>query len=142
MEEKVVLEHEKYTLVQDDGSLKCLRYGEEWRDLTGDKMVGALFSRVRQLEAQVALLTGVPPKEMWGGLARDIIFWLQADGAQRPSGASLHRFLKRIGQVSPDWLLEEIPDADPVPPKATIAVCVYRAMTEAAQLSCTEFRDI
>jgi len=39
----------KYELVRAGGSLHCLRHGEPWRDLTGDKMVGAMFDELLEL---------------------------------------------------------------------------------------------
>lgn len=29
----------KYTIIQEPGKLEALRYGEPWRDLTGDNLV-------------------------------------------------------------------------------------------------------
>lgn len=41
----------KYTVQHDNGvNFKALRYGEEWRDLTGDGLVLALVQRIRELE--------------------------------------------------------------------------------------------
>ena len=52
----------KYTLIidTDTGRAECLRYGEKWRDLVGDKMVLALFdelvdARVRAEEARAEI---------------------------------------------------------------------------------------
>lgn len=47
--DKIELEGGKYTLVNDDGRLYALRYGEAWRDLAGDGLVLALFHEVEQL---------------------------------------------------------------------------------------------
>lgn len=33
-----------------DTQFKCLRYGEEWRDLIGDNMILAMFYRIQELE--------------------------------------------------------------------------------------------
>lgn len=43
----------KYVIGTDGVALKALRYGEPWRDMTGDKMVHALVDRVIELEAAV-----------------------------------------------------------------------------------------
>jgi hypothetical protein len=45
----IVLEGGKYTLIHGEGQMKALRYGEEWRDLTGDKLFGAMVSRIVEL---------------------------------------------------------------------------------------------
>lgn len=42
----------KYTIIYDynTGISECLRYGEKWRSLCGDKMVMAMFDRIVELE--------------------------------------------------------------------------------------------
>lgn len=71
----------------------------------------------------------MPDEEMWGGLARDLVFWMQiTPGAW--TGTSLHKCLKRKGTPIPEWLAKEIPDADSSPSKGTIVSCIYLAMTE------------
>lgn len=48
----IELENGKYTVRQhDDGRLTAERYHEPWRDLTGDKMIGALVSEIERLRA-------------------------------------------------------------------------------------------
>jgi len=51
---KIELCDGKYTVIYDleKGISQCLRYGEPWRELCGDKMVLALFDRVVELEAE------------------------------------------------------------------------------------------
>lgn len=40
----------KYTVIQNaDGSLKALRYGQEWQDLTGNNLVLALAQEIDRL---------------------------------------------------------------------------------------------
>lgn len=40
----------KYTVIMtDDGGLRALRYGEEWRDLCGDGLVLALAHEIENL---------------------------------------------------------------------------------------------
>lgn len=48
----------KYTVIYDfsTGQSECLRYGQPWRQLVGDKMVLAMFDRVVELQAEVAAL--------------------------------------------------------------------------------------
>lgn len=51
----VSIEDGKYTIQMDgDGRLRCLRYGQEWRDLTGDKMALAFAQEVQSLRADLA----------------------------------------------------------------------------------------
>lgn len=49
--ESIVLEDGKYELRRENYNLSALRHGEPWRDLCGDKMVNAMFDRVKTLEA-------------------------------------------------------------------------------------------
>jgi len=43
----------KYTVIQNGGQLSALRYGEKWRDLTGDKLIGAMVSEIESLRAEL-----------------------------------------------------------------------------------------
>ena len=53
----------KYTVIYDPetGQSECLRYGEKWRDLCGDKMVQAMFDRIVELETELAALKSQEP---------------------------------------------------------------------------------
>jgi len=53
--ERVVVGDGKYTieLTPSPHKFKALRYGEEWRDLTGDGMVLAMFHRIQELEEEL-----------------------------------------------------------------------------------------
>lgn len=47
---EVSVDNNKYTVIMDqNGGLRCLRYGEEWRDLLGDGMVLALAQEIEAL---------------------------------------------------------------------------------------------
>lgn len=50
----VSLEGGKYEFRAYRGTLLALRYGEPWRDFTGDKAVGALVSKIEELEKELA----------------------------------------------------------------------------------------
>lgn len=43
----------KYTYIFDNGAQKALRYGEDWRDLTGDNLVYAMACRIEELDEQL-----------------------------------------------------------------------------------------
>lgn len=55
----------KYTIIQESsGRTKVLRYGEEWRDVTGDNVIGGAAHEIERLRKEVdrlksALETGV-----------------------------------------------------------------------------------
>ena len=54
MIEEVKVYGGKYTIkVYPDGKMEALRYGEAWRDLTGDGMVLAMFHEIQDLKEQV-----------------------------------------------------------------------------------------
>lgn len=51
MKTTLTLDNGKYKIIdKDDGTLTALRYDDEWRDLTGDKLVGSLFDKIEDLE--------------------------------------------------------------------------------------------
>lgn len=70
-----------------------------------------------------------PTEAQWGGLARALVMWWGM--SQIPTGSSLYNHLKRTGEDVPDWLVLEIPDIDHVPPKGTVAACIWHAMIDA-----------
>ena len=48
---KIELENGKYTVSHDNGTnFHALRYGEEWRNLTGDGLILAMAHRIEKLE--------------------------------------------------------------------------------------------
>ena len=56
-------EDKKYTVVfEDDGSCYALRHGEQWRDLTGDKLVGAMLSEVDKLRTALQAVANIENK--------------------------------------------------------------------------------
>ena len=73
-----------------------------------------------------------PTEEMWGGLARDIIKWMEF--AERHTPRDLFDFLEKIGTDIPDWLrLEpELSNLDHAISKGTRAVIIYKAMLSAS----------
>lgn len=58
MEEKIELYDGKYTVIFNNttGEFKALRYGEEWRSLTGDGMILAMFFRIQELEEKIKVI--------------------------------------------------------------------------------------
>ena len=53
---EIKLDDGKYTIVYDKtGSypVKCLRYGEDWRDLFGDNLIYFLCARIEELEYRI-----------------------------------------------------------------------------------------
>lgn len=51
---EITLENGKYTLIRhEDGRMEALRYGEKWRDLTGDKLIAALIDAIDAIDAHL-----------------------------------------------------------------------------------------
>lgn len=50
--DKVILDDGKYEVQLNNinGDFKALRYGKEWRKLTGDKLMLSMFFRILELE--------------------------------------------------------------------------------------------
>lgn len=55
MERRISLYDGKYEIVHNDNPyvFKALRYGKEWRDLTGDGMILTMFERIKDLEERL-----------------------------------------------------------------------------------------
>ncbi len=81
-------------------------------------------------EAGYRVVPLIPTEAQWSGLARDLVMWDRM--RPRPTGQLLYQHLDRLGRDTPDWLRKEIPDTDHVPPKGTVAACIYRAMLDVA----------
>lgn len=78
--------------------------------------------------ARVVPLT--PTEDQWGGLARDMMMWLDLG---RPTSGALFTHLKNLGRDIPDWLKAESElnnHPDSVPSKGTRCAIIYRAMIE------------
>lgn len=54
MTSKYSFEDSKYVITNDNGITHCLRYGETWRDLTGDKLIGAMLNEIERLQEALA----------------------------------------------------------------------------------------
>jgi len=50
---KITLEDGKYTVVYEAGVLTALRNGEPWRNMVGDKLVGAMFDEIERLRGAI-----------------------------------------------------------------------------------------
>lgn len=87
-----------------------------------------LFEAAQMLPKGYCIVPAEPTEPMWGHLARDIVFWNRYG---KHNGTELHAHLKSLGRETPEWLAKEIPDTDQVPPKGTVAACIYKAMLEA-----------
>ena len=58
MRQRIALMGGKYSLVRDGGTLKALRHGKEWRDLTGDHMVAELLNIATTSKASMCVECG------------------------------------------------------------------------------------
>lgn len=56
MGKTIELDNGKYTVMYDENNqypMKCLRYGEEWRDLVGDNLIFWLCAKIEELEGKI-----------------------------------------------------------------------------------------
>lgn len=49
-ETRLVFEDGKYEVISHRGVIIAKRYGETWRDFTGDKLIGCMVNRIEELE--------------------------------------------------------------------------------------------
>ena len=94
----------KYEVLHENGAgLRALRYGEPWRDLTGDGLVLALVQRIEELEEaaqepppQPVVVPG--REEVWLRIYAALAGALGADGATSRAWAdkALEEFDKRF----------------------------------------------
>ncbi len=70
-----------------------------------------------------------PTESQWGGLARDVIMWMEC--YQSRSADSLLKHLRRCGTEIPKWLMDEVKDGSHSLDKGTVAAIIYKAMLAA-----------
>lgn len=54
--QKIILDGGKYTVIYDETNSfpeKCLRYGEDWRDLVGDNLIFYLCNKIKELKEKI-----------------------------------------------------------------------------------------
>lgn len=57
MVKTITLGEGKYTIIYDKNSqypVKCLRYGQDWKDLTGDNLIFYLCNKITELTERLA----------------------------------------------------------------------------------------
>ena len=57
MVKTITLGEGKYTIIYDKNNqypVKCLRYGQDWRDLTGDNLIFYLCNKITELTERLA----------------------------------------------------------------------------------------
>lgn len=71
-----------------------------------------------------------PSEAMWGGLARDIVFWLDTTDKRTPR--SLFKFLGNVGREVPEWIKThmEMANLDHAISKGTRATIIFLAMLD------------
>lgn len=74
MSEQMDFEDGKYTVIYDEGHFKALRYGQPWRDLTGDNLVYAMLVKAIQLkEERDALAAQIKELEARNSILDDVL---------------------------------------------------------------------
>ena len=51
--ESIDLENGKYTVINDNGKMSALRYGEPWRDLVGDNLIYFMMIEIVSLREKI-----------------------------------------------------------------------------------------
>lgn len=74
-----------------------------------------------------------PTEAQWGGLARDIVWWMRSYPSNKHTPATLMEHLGNLGREVPAWMGDEaeLRTQDHVISKGTIAVLIYKAMLAA-----------
>jgi len=52
--ERIDINDGKYSVINDEGRLTALRYGEPWRNLSGDNLIYWMFVEIVNLKAEIA----------------------------------------------------------------------------------------
>lgn len=75
-----------------------------------------------------------PTGEQWGGLARDIVFWMRSYQSNQHVPRTMVEFITSCGHATPEWMAgeSELLAKDHVISKGTIAALIYKAMLAAA----------
>ena len=100
-----------------------------------DWLNGAWYSWQDRVPEGYVVVPCNPTEEMWGGLARHLVKYMQSHDRYCPKtlGKYINRFIgfKNI----PDWLNKEIPDweSDHAFATADLGVFIYKAMIEAVE---------
>lgn len=83
--------------------------------------------------ADVVAVPREPTEAQWGGLARDIMMWLDMNDGSAKTPRALFKHLERVGRPAPRWLFDEpeLQSLDRVPSKGTRCVIIYKAMIAA-----------
>lgn len=71
-----------------------------------------------------------PTEAQWGGLARDIVWWMRSYPSNQHTPATLMEHLGNLGRKVPAWMGDEaeLRTQDHVISKGTVAVLIYKAM--------------
>ena len=102
---RVTIEGGKYTVVQTEiGGLVALRYGEDWRDLTGDNLVFCLACRVDELDKDKTALKAELRQQAKANddnatELKQRIAEAEADNAALRKDAERYRWLRRQGWI-------------------------------------------
>ncbi|WP_043309544.1 hypothetical protein [Pseudomonas sp. ML96] len=87
----------------------------------------------KQVAAVKVAVPFEPTEAQWGGLARDIVWWMRSYPSNKHTPATLVEHLGNLGREIPAWMGSEVElkRQDHVISKGTIAVLIYKAMLAA-----------
>lgn len=84
----------------------------------------------RRVDEATVLAPVRPSETQWGGLARDIMMWLDMGPGSAKTPRALFAHLEQVGRPAPQWLRDEpeMQNLDHVPSKGTRCAIIYKAM--------------
>lgn len=110
----------KYTIIYDfeTGQSECLRYGEKWRDLCGDKMVLAMFDTIVELRERAAEVEGlkdyINKLEVFRAMLSGLVHYLTNNYGDDHWDSTTRELLEEandyIGNQPIVWNIEDEPD--------------------------------
>jgi hypothetical protein len=112
-----------------DGKHKDSYYDADSHDAKSLIAQGVKLTPLTTLADVMAALRE-PSEAMWGGLARDIVFWLDTTDKRTPR--SLFKFLGNVGREVPEWIKThmEMANLDHAISKGTRATIIFLAMLD------------
>jgi hypothetical protein len=119
------------TKIEEVARAICCPSGCEWAPCLhdGDGEEPTAVRSMYLAKARAAIVALMEPSV--SELARDLVMWHDMNGGV-PTGKSLYDYFDGCGVNAPAWLREAITNDDRVPPKATRAAAIHRAMLQAA----------
>jgi hypothetical protein len=128
------MEPDGYAVVQTDGNFVGAWKSKDLADKIVNRSPSVKGEAVRAIYFAAPPRSTEPTEEQWGGLARDIMMWIDCYEGPKRTPRSLFRLLEATGRDIPQWLRDEpeMQHLDHVPSKGTRCAIIYKAMLTAS----------